>query len=221
MMEPNDEQPYAPPIILPQGMARTKRPVQPDEREMLDDDSLFERRKPSSTRVYHRSRHAAMKLTEQPFVVRVETKPKSRWPDIHWTTAVGLGMAATFIVFVIGNMAVNWFQSEITAWQYGNPPTYQCDVNVGHGGISHFIVENLGGHIVIIEVLTDHLDKTKIYVGPVLLGKGATTDVATLRFEDLDHNGLPYMLLTVENSLYLYSNDGTLFHPVIQGGKHA
>ncbi len=220
MMEPNEEQPYAPPIILPQAMARTKRRVLPDDRDMLDDDSLFEKRRPTSARVYHRSRHAAVKLTEQPFVVRVETNPKRRFLDSNWTASLGLGMVAMFLIIVGGNMVINWFQSAIAGWQYGNPPTYQCDANVGHGGTSHFIVENLHSHIVIIEVLTDHLDKTKLYDGPVLLGKGATTSIATIRFEDRNHNGLPDMLLTVDNTLYMYSNDGNVFH-ARGGGKNA
>ncbi|HLG63117.1 MAG TPA: hypothetical protein VKY19_14350 [Ktedonosporobacter sp.] len=217
MMEPNGEQPYAPPIILRQGMARTKRPAPADE--MLDDDSLFEKRKPSSARVY-RSRHAAVKLTEPPIVMRIETNPKRRLPVSTWITSIGLGMAAMFLVIVVGNMVVNWFQSAIAGWQYGDPPTYQCDANVGHGGVSHFIVENLHDHIVIIEVLTDHLDKTKLYDGPVLLGKGATTAVPTLRFEDVNHNGLPEMQLTVDNALYVYNNDGNVFHAAGVGGKN-
>lgn len=219
MMEPNSErQSFTPPIILRQGMARTKRPAPADD--MLDDDSLFEKRKPSSARVYHRSRHAAGKLTEQPFVVRVETKPKGGFSSLDWKACALIGMAAMFIVIVTGNMAITWFQSVRTDWQYGNPRTFQCDADVKHDGISHFIVENLNGHIVIIEVLTDHIDKTKIYDGPVLMGQGATTNAATIRFEDLNHDGLPDMLLTVDNALYVYLNNGNVFHAALQGGKN-
>lgn len=223
MIEPNGErQTTAPPILMVQGKARTKRPPTPDDMAWPDDDSLFERRKPSSARVYRRAHLHAVKLTDPPFAVRVEAKPQSQFSDMDWKKSVLIGMAAMCIVIVFGSMAINFVQSLMTDWQYGNPRTFQCDADVRHGGMSHFIVENLNGHIVVIEVLTDHLDRTKIYDGPVLLGKGATTNVAIIRFADLNHDGLPDMLLTVDNALYVYLNDGNVFYAAaIQGGKDA
>lgn len=216
MTQQNAEQEYRhqispPPIILLQGKARTKRPVPPHDMHMPDEDVFYERRKPTSARVYHHPRHA-VRLTDQPVVVRVETKPKGGFSPLDWNVCVLIGMAAMFIAIVMGNLAITWFQSVRVDWQYGNPRTFQCDADVKHGGISHFIVDNLNGHIVVIEVLTHQLDKTKIYDGPVLLGKQATTGVATIRFEDINHDDLPDMLLTVENALYVYLNDGTMFH---------
>jgi hypothetical protein len=84
-------------------------------------------------------------------------------------------------------------------WTYGYPRTYQTDKDAGHGGMSHFIVVNVQGHIHILEIITDAqgVSKSKIYGGPVLSGPGADFLPATITFDDVNHDGLPEMILTI------------------------
>ena len=105
---------------------------------------------------------------------------------------------------------LNWWHIHQDDMQYGTPRTFQCDADVGHGGVSHFTVENLHGHIIITEVQVDNPAKAKIYVGPMLTGTDADLAPATITFTDVNGDGIPDMVLTVENTqhVFLGTKDG-------------
>jgi hypothetical protein len=102
---------------------------------------------------------------------------------------------------------------------YGYPRTYQTDKDVGHGGISHFTVENLGGHIFVYELPNNDASKAVIYTGPTLVGGNADGAPATLSFEDSNGDGRIDLVIIIGNSKHLFSNgtDGK-FHQQQQGG---
>ncbi len=104
-------------------------------------------------------------------------------------------------------------------WHYGRPRTFQCDADVGHGGVSHFTVENLGGHIFVIELPVNDPKKYHLYVGPALTGGDADLAVATISFKDVNHDGLPEMVITVNGGVtYVFVNTPDGFKPQSQGG---
>lgn len=72
----------------------------------------------------------------------------------HWLLFVGMGMLAMLALWVLGNLAVNWWNVTQDDWHYGRPRTFQIDARVGHNDDttpSHFIAMNLNRHIIIIE----------------------------------------------------------------------
>ena len=124
-------------------------------------------------------------------------------------------LSLAFLFFVLTLMLLGWILFSLVAhgiqvlsdnMHYGIPRTYQTDRDVGHGGVSHFTVENLQGHILIMEVLPSDPSHAKIYVGPVLSGSDADLAPATITFKDIDGNGTLEMILTVENTEHVYPN---------------
>ncbi len=99
--------------------------------------------------------------------------------------------------------------------QYGYPRTYQCDADVKHGGgISHFIVQNLHGHVFLIEMPMNNLSQSKMYPGPMLTGADADLAPATVIFHDVNGDRLPDMLVKVGTSqVTIYLNTGQGFRP--------
>src|SRR6266516_1268238 len=48
-------------------------------------------------------------------------------------------------------------------WNYGCGRVSDYDLNVGHGGMSHFVAQYYKNQIVVIEMPVDHPDQSKIY----------------------------------------------------------
>ena len=80
-------------------------------------------------------------------------------------------------------------------------------------------MENLQGHIFILEVEVSDPSKAKIYVGPILSGATADLAPATVTFEDVNGDNLPDMILTVDNTTYTFLNSNNGFHGLNQGGN--
>src|SRR5581483_3931739 len=89
-----------------------------------------------------------------------------------WLTTMGIGMLVMLAVWLLLMSVSSWWQGAQDDWQYGRPRTSQYDVNVGHGGVSHFIAVNLQGHILVTEFQISNPTNSKLYVGPTLLGAG-------------------------------------------------
>ena len=139
-----------------------------------------------------------------------ETRPsvKRRKPpgQVHPLVYIGLCLGIMLFGWILLGIVANWLQVEHDNLQYGYPRTTQAEQDVGHGGVSHFIVVNLRGHIFITEVVSDHPEKSRLYTGPVLSGTGSDLAVATVSFQDPHNNGSLDMVLTVANTTYAYPN---------------
>src|SRR5579885_1068283 len=132
--------------------------------DVLDDDALYTRRTPSSVRRYATTfptsvqprteirfiRHQGpppMQRASRLSAAEPQTRParrKAHW-RLHWLNSVGLGMLATLMLAGILSPLWHWWQGEQDSLQYGYPRTFQCDQDVRHGGMSHFLAENLHG----------------------------------------------------------------------------
>lgn len=140
----------------------------------------------------------------------------------HWLLFVGVGMLAMLALWVIGNLAVNWWSVTQDDWHYGRPRTFQIDARVGHNDDvtpSHFIAMNLNRHIIIIEFPGGDPTKARDYLGPTLFGDGQDLTPVTLSFKDVNGDGKPDMIAHLQDQTFVFLNDGTQFRP-LKPGEH-
>ncbi len=224
------------------GLHPEDRPYQTDQRQPInrqpmshddeDDARLYDVRVPTSARRYaaptttpprtvmrvtrhqgpppiQRASRAHDSVYEEPQQVPIHQRRRR----LHPTVSIGTAM----LVMIVGWMALSsllqWWQVQQDTWHYGMPRTFQIDADVRHGGISHFIVVNLHGHILITEMQVDALQKTKVYVGPVFSGAGTDLQPATIHFQDVNGDGYPDLILAVGTGRYLLMNDHNGFRP--------
>jgi hypothetical protein len=138
---------------------------------------------------------------------------------VHWLFYLGAGMMVMFVLWLTASSLSQWWHVQQDTWRYGYPRTFQCDADVKHGGISHFTVENLNGHIFIVESQINNLAETKIYQGPVFEGPGTDLLPATISFQDVNGDGYPDLILAVGTGRYIFINDHTGFRPTTPADK--
>jgi hypothetical protein len=211
--------------------ATSRQPIYHDDEE---DDALYTTRLPTSTRRYaptttpprtvirvtrHQGppppiRRASRPQTQAPAYEELEQTPidRRKW-RVHPLIYVGIAMFVILIGWIALSSLSQWWQNQQGNWQYGYPRTFQVDADVRHGGRSHFTVENLDGHILIIEMHVSNLAKAHIYVGPVFSGAGADLQPATITFADVNGDGYPDMIIAVGTERYVLINDHTGFRP--------
>ncbi len=134
----------------------------------------------------------------------------------HWLWYIGLGMIAMLLLWMIGAAVFSWWQGYQDDLHYGHPRTFQCDARVGHndaGTPSHFIALNLNHHVEVIELPGGDATKMKVYLGPTLTGENSDLDIVTVSFKDVNGDGKPDMILSVDNVKYPYINDNGAFRP--------
>lgn len=160
--------------------------------------------------------------TQQPQQAAYSEEPHAR-SRAHWMLIFGIGMMAMLALWVLGSLLVNWWTLAQDDWHYGRPRTYQIDAVVGHGDSaanpSHFIALNLNRHVVIIELPGGDASKARIYGGPTLLGNGQDLAPVTLSFKDVNGDGLPDMLVHVQDQTFVMINDHGQFRP-LRPGEH-
>ena len=145
--------------------------------------------------------------------------PQQAPERVHWLAYVGVGMVLALVVCVAGSSLYQWWQGQRDEMHYGYPRTFQLDANVRHGGVSHFMVVNLHGHILITEMQLNDLHTTKVYVGPVFSGVGADLQPATVSFQDVNGDGYPDMVIAVGTGRYIMLNDHSAFRPSTPADK--
>ena len=132
-------------------------------------------------------------------------------------------MIVMLALWVLGNLAVNWWNVTQDDWHYGRPRTFQIDAVVGHNDSpanpSHFIALNLNRHILIIEFPGGDATKAKDYLGPTLFGDGQNLTPVTLSFKDVNGDGKPDMLIHIQDQTIVFLNDGSQFRP-LKPGEH-
>lgn len=160
--------------------------------------------------------------TQQPRQGAYSEEPRARG-RAHWLLIFGIGMLAMLALWALGSMLLHWWSVTQDDWRYGRPRTYQTDAVVGHSDSStnpsHFIAINLNRHVVIIELPGGDPSKAKIYTGPTLLGDGQDLTPVTLSFKDVNGDGLPDMLIHVQDQTIVMINDHEQFRPV-RPGEH-
>ena len=197
---------YVPTVAAPRTVTRvTYHHASPIQRASL--------RQPYTTSA---QTHTQEPVTQQPMTL---SAPQSPWKRAHWLTYVGGGMAIAFVLLALFSWASNWVSQQWEYAHYGYPRTYQADADVKHGGISHFLVENLNGRVIIYELHPDHLADSKVYQGPILEGAGVDQYPATIRFADVNRDGLPDMLISFHDIHAVLINANGGFRPATPADK--
>ena len=170
-------------------------------------------------------RTAALQRWPPPVEFERETLSPSRRggrPRFHWSVFLGLGMFIMILGWVALGAVGSWWQTTQDDWHYGRPRTFQVDAVVGQNNDSgtnpsHFIALNLNGHIEIIELPAGDPSKARIYGGPMLYGQGKDLTPVTLSFKDVNGDGKPDMIMWVQDSHFVFINDGGSFRPARPG----
>lgn len=149
---------------------------------------------------------------------RVVVKHVKAKRHMHWLFHAGLGMLAMFALMLVGIWSVNAWDAHQLDSQYGFPRTWQTDQVVGQNGDSpahpsHFIFENLNGHIFFVEFPAGDISKAKIYFVSTLIGDDAASFPVTATFKDVNGDGRIDILIHIQNQTIVYLNDGSGFKP--------
>ncbi|MBA2395774.1 MAG: hypothetical protein H0V70_23860 [Ktedonobacteraceae bacterium] len=190
-----------------------------------DDDALYRTRLPTSARRYAPATtppRTIMRVTQHqgPPPMQRASRTHTQAPinrrmwRLHPSVYVGLAMLVMLIGWIALSSFAQWWHVQQDTLHYGTPRTFQIDADVKHGGLSHFTVENLNGHIVIYELVETNMEKTHLYLGPILSGAGADLQPATVSFVDLNGDGYPDMVISIGNGRYVLINDHSAFRPV-------
>jgi hypothetical protein len=137
---------------------------------------------------------------------------------MHPLFYVGVSMCIMLLGWVALSFFLQWWQVTQDDWHYGRPRTFQIDAVVGHedapASPSHFIALNLNRHIEIIEIPGGDATHMRVYLGPLLMGEGQELAVVTLSFRDVNGDGLPDMLVRVQDSTLVFLNEKGQFRPL-------
>jgi hypothetical protein len=130
-------------------------------------------------------------------------------------------MIGMLLAWMLLTTFLSWWQVTMDDLHYGRPRTAQYDVVISPGDTtanpSHFIVMNLHRHIEVIDCPAGDCSKAKVLTGPVLAGPNQDLAVATLSFKDVTGNGKLDIVITVQDSHFIFINDNGTFRPVRQG----
>lgn len=89
-----------------------------------------------------------------------EPAMRARRPETGWLAVrsrllpwlmVGMGLALLWLCW-LGPALGGWWQQQTAQYQYGTTRASQLDADIGHGGVSHLLAQDLHGTIVVLEV---------------------------------------------------------------------
>ena len=142
------------------------------------------------------------------------SSPPAHTLRFHWVWYLGCGMIAMLILWMVGASALTWWQGYQDDLHYGHPRTYQTDARVGHNDAttpSHFIALNLNHRVEVVEFPGGDATQAKVYLGPTLIGPQSDLDIVSVSFKDVNGDGKPDLILSVDTTKYLYINDNGAF----------
>ena len=186
-----------------------------DYPDIEEDDSFYPQRLPTSSRRYTTTHgQRVIQRGNKRIIIHDEPPPKR---GTHWLLHIGIGMLFMLLIWFGVQLFDNWWIQHQADSAYGMPRTYQTDQVVGHSDSTdhptHFIFENLAGHVVIIELPGGNIAHARIYSGPTLFADSAGQIPVTAEFTDVNTDGRIDMVLHIQDQRIVYLNDGTQFKP--------
>ena len=124
-------------------------------------------------------------------------------------------MIAALALWVVASSLLAWGMNKYNDIVYGNPRLYQTDAVVGHNDSpahpSHFIVLNLHGQVIVIELPAGDPTKSIDYIGPDLIAPGNDRIPVTLSFGAINKDGKMDMIIHIQDKEVDFCNNGTKF----------
>ena len=120
------------------------------------------------------------------------------------------------LLWIVGALLLSLCNSYQDDLHYGRPRTSQTDARVGHNDAhtpSHFIALNLRGQVEVIEFPGGDATHAKVYLVTTLSGQKSDLDIATVSFQDVNGDGKPDMIISVNDIKYPFVNDNGAFRP--------
>lgn len=207
--------------VTPPVQRASRVPGRPPEKDAVDiqewkrgeDDEKVITQPPRRTSAPASSK--TLPKTPVPGVTRTTQHERRR---VHPLLYLGMGMLLMLVLWTLVMGVAGWLGNTIDNIRYGYPRTFQTDQFVGHNeanGIrSHFIAINLHGRIEIIEFPGGDASHARVYVGPQLYTTNADLVPVTLKFEDLNGDHHPDMLVCFQGSQVVYINAQGQFVPL-------
>ncbi len=127
----------------------------------------------------HRPRHAdtqqPLRADVQEYYVDTEDLPRPpTWLQQH-LFHIGLGMLLMLVLFYAGTTyVVPFVQNTLNRWNCGANLICQYDLDVGHGGTSHFMTEYWQNRVIVIEFANNDPSKAKICMQNLIVSGDAT-----------------------------------------------
>jgi hypothetical protein len=127
---------------------------------------------------------------------------------------------ATILLFLLAMYAtigsiVDRTRISFDDMRYGRPRTTHLDGFVGHGedrGVpTHLIAVNLNRRVVLIELPGGEPSVSRVVEGPYLFGADQALTPIELRTQDVDGDGTPDLLMTIQREQVVYLNKDGMF----------
>jgi hypothetical protein len=183
--------------------------------EMPDDDEYYPHRMPTSARRYTTPDGLQVIQQGNRRIIIHEGLPSANKQQSHWLLFVCIGIGSALLLWVGLVLLSNWWTMHQMDATFGYPRTWQTDQVVGHADSTdhptHFIFENLKGHVMIIELPAGNGAHAHIYSGPTIYSDNADLIPVTGEFQDTDGDGKVDMIVHIGNQRIIYVNDGTQF----------
>ncbi len=145
-------------------------------------------------------------------------KRKRRGVHLHWLAILGIGMVFMLALVVVGNAVSTWWTIHQDDSTYGRPRIFQIDQVVGHNDSadnpSHFEAINLNRHVIVIELPGGDSSKARIYNITTLFGNGQELTPVTIRFKDVNGDGLLDMEVHMQEQTIVFINENGQFRPL-------
>jgi hypothetical protein len=118
----------------------------------------------------------------------------------YWKYLVA-GMCLMFGFYLLMTQLILPFVSNTQQqWNYGSSRITEYDLNVGHGGISHFVAQYYHKQVVIIEMPVDRPEQSKIYAVSETIAEDSSQHIITLSIAYVRRNpiaGKPDLVVSV------------------------
>jgi len=145
---------------------------------------------------------------QQPHIVIQKDKS-----GIFTVTHVIWGMAICIFLIIGFKIGVPFVNDKIYDFKYGSDVrTYQVDYQIDNKGVSHFIVLNFHGNIIVEDFVDSDPTKEVVYVNPGYYDKTVPFEI---EFQDINHDGkIDIIVIGIGTPLrWILINNGHGFTP--------
>src|SRR5579859_2827920 len=116
---------------------------------------------------------------------------RSGWFKRH-SVQIGAGMLLMLSLVIFGITTVIPFVTDkMDHWNTGEARISHFDIDVGHGGTSHFMTQYWHSEVIVIELVGGKPEHTKVYTIPLLITGDTVNRVVTLQTSYVSHHSQP------------------------------